>query len=113
MNFKSKLHIFLGAVLLSLFACHLSVLVAQTSQEWQEFSSTENRFAVSLPGNPEKLSRTVEAFISEGKARLDSFQFRNEKTLFFIGRLSEPTLPPQPDGWGPDFEFVKYSIREI
>jgi TonB family protein len=113
MNFKSKLHIFLGAVLLSLFAGQLSVFVAQTSQEWQEFSSTENRFSVSLPGTPQKLSRTAEAFMSEGKARLDSFQFRNEKTLFFIGSVSEPTLPPQPDGWDPNFEFVKYSIREI
>jgi TonB family protein len=113
MNVKSKPHIFLGAVLLCLFASQVSVLVAQTTHEWQEFSSTENRFSISLPGNPQRLSRTVEAFMSEGKARLDSFQYTNEKTLFFIGCLSEPALPPQPDGWGPDFEFVKYSIQEI
>jgi TonB family protein len=113
MNVKSKPHIFLVAVLLCLFASQLSVLIAQTTHEWQEFSSTDNRFSVFLPAPPERLSRTVEAFISEGKARLDSFQLTNEKTLFFIGCLSEPALPPQPDGWGPDFEFVKYSIREI
>jgi len=113
MNVKSKLHACMVAVHLLLFASQPSVLVAQTAQEWQEFSSTENRFSVSLPGTPQQLSRIAEAFMSEGKARLDSFQLTNEKSFFFIGCLSEPSLPPQPDGWGADFEFVKYSILEI
>src|SRR5262245_55903216 len=113
MNLKSKFHICLGAALLHLFTGQPSVLVARTAQEWREFSSTENRFSVSLPGNPQRLSRIAEAFVSEGKAQIDSYQLTDGKTLFFVACINEPSLPPQPDGWGADFEFVKYSIREI
>jgi hypothetical protein len=57
MNVKSAKYQYMVALLLYLFAGQSFGLVAQTNHEWREFSSTENRFSVSLPGNPPRLSR--------------------------------------------------------